>query len=568
MTNKIFKLFESGKEVLRNSNEMVADFLGLAVATTPTADLDVANKKYVDDNYIPADAVGQPLGVAGLDEDGMLPSDIIPAAGSSLLGTPTDGSYDEGLLTLVGTMPVADMADQVNLILAKLAPPKPANLSTKTLSLASTTYSASAAGTGAVHSVCTSSLRPQSNTLSGFYDGDAGTLSVEIDGLASGSRALSAASDVSTNGSLVITADADPYLGVNGQAGFWKALTAYALPSSDLSYAGHTMQMKHSVSGNTNLLQFYVDNPATVTISGASVTVPASTRYVSGVPSLASGASVTLSFNVLNAVRKHYRTTNISDVSSSYASTWSSGASPVYAEGATINVTGASVTVNGSVYTEDVPVTIKGYSSNGTSGTATIVQLGARADTVSDESARRVSGSGQYPSSGYGGAFVSTTSLRSVYTEELQMLNGKYRRPTGNYTLNAITAGPDYSTGMGSSIRWVTFAPVTLSGKSAFTLTINGVSGTWSGIETSDISIYAKVEGSSFWVNCNASYPGTGDPGTSADGNPAMVFSESSSTVKKVTFGTVARSGLLYIRIGIPVSGADKQFSSISVSVV
>jgi hypothetical protein len=47
-----------------------------------------------------------------------------------------------------------------------------------------------------------------------------------------------------------------------------------------------------------------------------------------------------------------------------------------------------------------------------------------------------------------------------------------------------------------------------------------------------------------------------------------MVNSESSSTVKKVTFGTVARSGLLYIRIGIPVSGADKQFSSISVSVV
>jgi hypothetical protein len=276
MTNKVFKLFETGKEVLRNSNEMVADFLGLAVATTPTADLDVTNKKYVDDNYVPVDAVGQPLGVAGLDEDGMLPSDIIPAAGSSLLGTPTDGSYDGGLLTLVSTMPVADMADQVNLILAKLAPPKPANLSTKTIALTSS-YSASASGTGTVHSTCTSSLRPQSNTISGFYDGNAGTLSVEIDELSSGSRALSTDSDVSNNGSLVITADADPYLGINGQAGFWKALTAYILPSSDLSYAGHTMQMKHSVSGPTNLLQFYVDNPTTVTISGASATVPAST---------------------------------------------------------------------------------------------------------------------------------------------------------------------------------------------------------------------------------------------------------------------------------------------------
>jgi hypothetical protein len=563
MANKVFKVFENGKEVFRKSSEMQVDFEKITRSSEPSDDTDVVTKKYVDDTFISADLIDQPGGVPSLDEDGLLPSDVIPAASSSLLGYPTDGSFDGGLLSLTNDMPVADMADQVNLILAKLAPTKPVNLSTKTISLASS-YSASESGTGIVHSVCTSSLRPQSNTISSFYDGDAGTLSVEIDGPSAGSRALGTSSDVSTNGALVITQDVDPYAGVAGQAGFWKALSAYVLPVSDLSYAAHTYQMKHSISGNTNTLQFYVDNPTTVTIGSPAFALPSSSRYVSGVPSLDPSSTVTFSFNVLNAVRKHYRTTNISEVTSTSLSTWTSGSSPVLAEGATINVTSATSSVNGSAYSEDISATIRGYSSNGTSGTPNTVQLGARVDTVSDESARKVSGSGQFPSSGYGGSFSSSSSLRYVYTEELQMLNGKYRRPTGNYTLNAPTAGPDYSTGMGTSDRWVTFAPTTLSNKSSFTLTINGTSGSWSGAETSGIKIYAKVEGSSYWVDCNASYPGVGNPGTSADGNPAMVFSESSYNVKKVTFGSAVRSGLLYIRIGLP-SGSDKQFSSISV---
>jgi hypothetical protein len=563
MTNKVFKVFENGKEVLRKSSEMQVDFEKVTVSSPPANDEDAVTKKYVDDTFISSDLIDQPGGVPSLDEDGLLPSEIIPAASSSLLGYPTDGSFDGGLLSLTNDMPVADMADQVNLILAKLAPPKPPNLSTKTIALASF-YSASESGTGTIHPVCTSSLRPQSNTISGFYDGDAGTLSVEIDALSAGSRALGTASDVSTNGALIITQDVDPYAGVAGQAGFWKALSAYVLPTSDLSVSAHTVQMKHSISENTNLLQFYVDNPATVTIGSPAFVLPSSSRFVSGVPSLNPSSSVTFSFNVLNAVRKHYRTTNISEVTSTSLSTWTSGPSPVLEEGATVNVTTAACSVNGSAYSEDISVTIRGYSSNGAAGTPNTIQLGARVDTVSDESTRKVSGSGQFPASGYGGSFSSSSSLRSVYTEELQMLNGKYRRPTGNYTLNTPTAGPDYSTGMGITDRWVTFAPITLSNKSSFTLTINGTSGTWSGAETSGIKIYAKVEGSSYWVDCNASYPGVGNPGTSSDGNPAMVFSESSVNVKKVTFGSAVRSGLLYIRIGLP-SGSDKQFSSISV---
>ena len=53
--------------------------------------------------------------------------------GTDTIGTPTDGSYAGGLLELTPTTKISDATDQINLILAKLAPAKPPNLSSKTI---------------------------------------------------------------------------------------------------------------------------------------------------------------------------------------------------------------------------------------------------------------------------------------------------------------------------------------------------------------------------------------------------------------------------------------------------
>jgi hypothetical protein len=44
-----------------------------------------------------------------------------------------------------------------------------------------------------------------------------------------------------------------------------------------------------------------------------------------------------------------------------------------------------------------------------------------------------------------------------------------------------------------------------------------------------------------------------------------MVSSDSSATVKKITFGSTARSGTIYVRIGLPAL-SDKKFTGISIT--
>jgi hypothetical protein len=486
--------------------------------------------------------------------------------GTDQIGTPTDGSYAGGLLDLSSSTRIADATDQINLILAKLAPAKPPNLSAKTIALTSS-YSAKQSDVNTLRTVVTDDLTPQIQTVTGFYNGDSGELSAEIDGVVEGSVELTTGNDAGTYDSLIVTSDADFYAGQAGKEGFWTALSAYILPESNLSYGPHTFQLKHDETGNTNLLTFYTDNPASPTIDGESVDLSATTSsYVSGVPTLTAGSSIKLDFSVLSAVGKFFNATKVADVSGPNVSTANIAPDVAgYAENATIVVNDATVTVNSSTYSEAPNVSVKGYNSKSVAGTAKSVTLGARIDTASNETIRKVSGSGQYPTTGYGGTFDSTQSLKTVYTEELQLLNGAYQMPPAvNYSANQPVAGPDYSSGMGTNDRYVTFTHGTvLSNASAFTITINGTSGTWTGTETAGIKIYAKVEGATGWIDCNKSYPGVGSPVN--DGDPAMVFGNSSVTSKRVTFGSTVRSGTLHIRIGLP-SGSNKKFSSITIS--
>lgn len=535
--------------------------------TDDAVEVETLARQAADALLIPLTQKGALGGVATLDPiTGLVPAGQLPGGGAvNTIGTPTRGTYDGGLLPFTPTTLIADATDETNLILAKLAPAKPPNLSTKTISL-TTQYSAKESATNTLRSTVTDSLTPQISTVTSFYNGDSGTLSVEIDSSAAGSIVLTPASEAGTYGALVVTADVDYYAGQVGKEGFWRALSAYLLPTSSLSYGSHTYQMKHTETGNTNLLTIYVDDPTTVTITGESKDLSSVvTAYVSGVPTLAHGSPILFDFTINSAVGKFFNATKIADVSGSNVSTLNIAPDAGgYAEDAIIPINDATVTVNSSTYSESPSVSIRGYNSKSIGGTIKSVSLGSRIDTVSNETIRKVSGVGQYPATGYGGTFDSTQSLKTTYAEELQLLNGSYQRPASvNYSSNLPVPGPDYSSGMGTSDRWVTFVHgSSLSNASAFTITIQGPSGSWSGTETSDIKIYAKVEGVTGWIDCNTAYPGVGSPVN--DGDPALIFGSSTVYVKRVTFGSTPRSGTLYVRIGLP-SGSDKKFTSISI---
>jgi hypothetical protein len=279
------------------------------------------------------------------------------------------------------------------------------------------------------------------------------------------------------------------------------------------------------------------------------------------VPTLSASDIMLFTFRINNAVKTHYNNTKLGVVSGANITNFNA-ATPISPPANGSSVDYLSKPTNPLGYAETISIIITPYNSSDSAGTPYNDTIQSRVDIVSDESSRVESGSGNFPTTSYGGVFNSNTSLKVGYTEELQMLNGKYQIPTGNYLNNLPTPGENYGVGMGILDRWVTFKPVILTNKSAFDIDILGAEN-FSGIETSGIKIYAKVEGVTGWLNANVSYPGTGNP--SLDNDPAMVFAQSNATKKRVTFGSTVRTGQLIIRIGIPYN-SNKKLSGINIS--
>jgi hypothetical protein len=517
-----------------------------------------------------------------------------------LPSTPPDGQWTDGLLALGGTT-IVEATDQINEILAKLAPPKPVNLSTMTLALTGVSpYSAAESGSGTVRTISVvDSVRPAATTPTGtdsittlFYDGESGNLIAYVDGANAGSKTLSALSDTGTFGSLVITADNDPWAGTAGKQNFWKGLRAQIAPTADLALGVHNYHLTHSSSGSTPDLTFYVDNPAaTMSITGASISAyPPMSKYLSGVPSVQPSAQFGISgFTAVGVVGKFYNSTkvaavacNVSGVSTQNLAASVVPAAPVDGSYGDATVANITVVMPASAYSEAINFTLTPFNTKAVAGTTTVLTSDYRIDTTT-ETERVLSGdaTNMYPtidtSAGCGATYDSQASLVGVYTGELQKVNGIYRWPANTYTafVGSTGAGPDYSSAAGNAIsgqsgnwRWVTIKfPAVFSNNSAFTLTFIGALAGFSADAnqvTANMLLFTKVVGSSGtgWLNANAAYPGSGTPVN--DNDAAMVAGSSSSSIKRITFGTQVRTGDLYVRIGIRQT-SGLQFGGVSV---
>lgn len=512
-----------------------------------------------------------------------------------------------GLLAL-GNTTLVDSIDLVNEILRKLAPPKPKNLSQMTL-IARTpgAYTAKESDGHQVRSnLVYNNVRVSYGTIGDntantgtitdlFFDGDSGVLEAYIDNAVAGTKALTTADDRGTYDALVVTADADPHLGVSGQEDFWKGLRARVDPTDDLALGPHTYALKHSVSGTTPEQIFYVDNPAPtagMSITGAMYDPPAADAYyVSGVPSVAAGAPFVLTdFTANNVVGKFYNSTAVAIIECNVTNVTAKSLMPSVlptepADGSYANAAMPGITINmpATAYSETIVFTYKPRNSKGDTNSGLSVNTMRRIDTT-PESIPNTAGTGvvgtkignrvrsgspteRFPIVGTGAgqcgeAFISTESLVGPYEGELQRINNKYRWPDGSYT---DFGGPNYINAPGITVagatqnpwRWATFRIDNIfSNVSAFTLIFTNTTGTWSASAatnqvTSDIMIFARVVGASEtgWLNCNAPYSGAGTP--FEDNAPAMVSSDSSAKTKRVTFGATTRTGTLYLRVAL-----------------
>lgn len=508
------------------------------------------------------------------------------SGGIVVIGLPTDGAYGSvtnGNISGVASGDIVeDALDKVEVILGKLAPAKPANLSARTLTIQST-YSAISASVGGTYTDIIANTQPSigwtfsagtsGSTTTLTYDGDSGILSCQIDGVTTDSHTMTTASDVGIYGSLNIVTDSDPYGGTFGQQNFWKGFIARINPASPLTQGMHTGRLLDTISGNTPLYTFRIDNPSTPTVSGITGSVTGGNLSVSGVPSLAVGDTITLNFTSSKAVSQFYNSTRINQGSSNYTNTVNATLPVTPATSGSLISSSIALIVATGKYSEATTYVGTSYNSAGTTGTATWTPpANIRIDTVSNEFARCRSGTGQYPAIGDGttqvGAFW-TSSVNLTGSYELQTLNGIYRYPPSvNYAANYPVAGPNYTALGGDpfeSHRWATFT-ASISAVNQVTVTFNSTTN-FTGVATgATMRLYVKVAGSLptlGWIDGSTAYPGVGNP--TSDGDAALIVGSSTTTVKAVNFGSAIKTGTVYVRIGIP-NGSTRTFGSVTIS--
>ncbi len=509
---------------------------------------------------------------------------------SGVIGPAEDGTYSDGIFTdFTPSTPIGTAVDRFNEMLLLLAPTPPQswNNAITGIPFSNTQTSAKALGTGTtVQIYTTSTLNLSCNDNVGAQSlarvNTSGlTFTLINNGVTLDTTSLSGNSTPpKTTGNIRHSGSGDPYgaaavppSGVVGKIGFWNGIYDFNLVGS-LSVGAttslRTLQLTHPGTDSPETWNYYVDNPITTSISSLSATVPSMTSNISGVPTLTAGQSITnISFTINNAASNFYSVspmfTSTTPPTPSLVTTFTGDPDtlPLITPGQSAVVTGRTTTVAVSRFSDlNFSFTVVAKNSAGVNGTTqSYVDTTKRVDTVSpiELNFRYLSGAGSYPSV-YGTSYDSTQSLLTgAYVNELQLKNGVFVYPNVNYS---SVGGPNYSLATGT--RWVTFKPGTFNNNKSFTLNLISSSGITS-INQANILIEIKIDGPSgtlFWLNGDDYYSGSGNPGTVTDGVPAVLFAGSTSTSRKITFGTPLYTGDIIVRIGF--TGTGPQLASVT----
>jgi hypothetical protein len=498
---------------------------------------------------------------------------LTSVSGSTVIGQAEDGAYTDGIFTdFTPNTPVGTAVDRFNEVLLLLAPTPPSNSWDNvfsSLTLSGTLYSARALTTGSAVSNITVVSTPTISLTNNVGISDAAkalptginTLTFILSDSVNGTletEVINSGSTGNASGYIQYTV-ADPYDGQSGKQGFWTGVTAFSVagdntPALSTSATQHTLTYTHPGSDSPETFNYYYDTPATVTIGTISATIPTMTRYISGVPSLATGDVVTdIGFDINNVASYFYAATSVWQLNAGIVggSTGDPDSTPT-TNGETGVVTNKTATVLTSQYSDtSFSFTVRGRNFAGTyGGTTTYSNSAYRVDTVSVETARKISGSGSYPAGGWGGTFDSTQSLVDTYLDELMLKNNIYQYPSVDYT---AFGGPNYDTATGT--RWVTFNLGTFTNNAAFTLNFIGSTGISVIYGQANLLVEVKISGATSWVDGDAAYSGSGNPGSGADGVAAVVVGTSTATERRITFGSITYSGAIIVRIGLTGSG-------------
>lgn len=281
-------------------------------------------------------------------------------------------------------------------------------------------------------------------------------------------------------------------------------------------------------------------------------------KFISGVPSLTAGSQLVYSFEVSGlhkSMNKPLGTITWYDTKIELEN------DHTYMEESPTILLNNTFTIPDNYYSETIDLDLEIINVFGEPTTQHISRPW-RFDNISDETKRVMSGTGLYPSE-FGGEYDSTVPLS--LNEELQLLNGTYIWPRGDYTktekmdlikdslVNVLPRGPNYDELKSDKIRWVTFKEEVKNANGIF-IKFNDLTD-WTMDPVNKITNYkclVQIKGVTGWLDINTPYCGYGNP--RKDGEGCMVIYKSDYNQKYATFGNVPISGTAYIRIGFPKS--------------
>ena len=335
------------------------------------------------------------------------------------------------------------------------------------------------------------------------------------------------------------------------------------------------------------------------------------TSYNSGIPSLSVGDYILASYSIINngnLISRFYNSNGITNFqmiasSSSPIKNDMTGGLPINGISiptsyqSTYIVSGMSASVISGMYSTNSTFSINTFGpyglssivSNGTTGIGYWGQSGKYLyiDTVGSEVLinRIWSGTYSYPSftgsntysQFFGPTYTYTTqqfNLNNIGNEELQYVGGIFKYPSGNYLNNYPISGFDYSSvpsGSFGGYRWVTFNVGSVVGAQSLNISINGANAllnsasvnNGTGRYINNFYMYIKIVGSggTSWFDANldsVSLPVN-------DGDGCLVKFGSSAIYRKINFGSSAKTGTVYVRIGL-ISSPGYQFNGLTLS--
>jgi hypothetical protein len=524
------------------------------------------------------------------------------------LGTPILGALVSNAITMTTQTTVSDGITQLNQILGKLVPTSPPNLSTATgnITISSVasyricdftqTINGPTATQAAAGSTVTKVLRSNTWTTTTINDvgpGDSGTVTVYLNGVAAGSRALAAGSDNGTYGNLFISDNVDYGTKTSSATGFWESMDLRA--NSTVSSEGwNEVYITHSLGSASNVALWYNDRSSPGVPTGTATTFAPTTNnytYSSTVPHYNSSTIWTLATNVNRLSGDFYHSSDTfitgaagtgfqAPASITYTAAGISTplARNLYVTSGNIRVTstssiatgfgrattglGPTLTVNNG-YTANSAVVIP-YTGNvlyktGTASTMeeTTITVGSTVGTGSTTVSRILNpGTGDNPTYSPSATLFNSQSS-SLQTYDATIVGATLKNDTTNYSVGHLPVGPDLS-GQESS-QYFTFRLVRTA-LSKFDIKYTGnIAGMWVAVPGSTIDSTSTANG---WLDMSIAYGGAGVPGAGVGGNGSQgcalggvigVNRSVTAASNTATFGTVSTSSTgtneVYVRI-------------------